>query len=315
MPGDYFGLPDNSERQQTFRYAGGSNWSTAPVGFQTWVKPRGIGSVHILSIDPGSGGGGGWSGASGTQCGGGGAGTAGVVVSVLAPAALVPDMLYVFVCPGAAGGAAGQAGGNPGSNVVTAYGGVATSGGTRYVVVLSPGSSGPGGGGAGSASAGGNTDSAETAAPQSNSPLMAGIGVFSSIGTSGGNTGSASGQGTDCPNSKMISCAMPGAGGAGCTTGNVNSAGGGFTSGTTSQPWVPSYISGGTSGGGRGTDGFAVRSPMLFYGGCGGGSNAGGVGGAGGNGAIGSGGGGGGGGATGGAGGNGGNGLVIITCW
>ena len=306
---DVFGLPDIGDRQQSFSHIGGT--SAAPRQ-QTWHKPRGIGMVHIMSIDPGSGGGGGFSGATSTQRGGGGSGTSGVVVSLLIPALFIPDLVYIFVAPGTAGGAAAQAAGNPGSNSVFAYAGVTAA---AYAAILTPQSGGPGGGGAGTATTGGTADGAESAGPAANgSFLSTGIGMFSSAGTSGGNAGSASGAGNACNPSKMISCVMPGAGGAGCTSGNVDSAGGAIV-GNASMPWVLAGIPGGLAGGGRGQDGFMLRSPMLFLGGTGGGSNSSGTGGAGGNGAIGCGGGGGGGGVTGGKGGDGGNGLVIITCF
>jgi hypothetical protein len=311
MPvGDYFGLPDNIDKQQFFDYVGGTSTVTAPE-YQTWPKPRGISMVHILSIDPGSGGGGGFSGATSTQRGGGGSGTSGCIASLLIPAVFIPDLMYIFVASGSSGGAAGVSGGNPSYNAIMAYPGVSNN---NYACIFSSNSTGPGGGGHGTASAGGSADAAESANPIISSVLTAGIGMLASIGTSGGNIGGASGVGTVCSPSKIVSCVMPGGGGAGCTSGNVDSAGGGISS-STSIPWLLAGIPGGAAGGGRGNDGFATRSPLFFTGGTGGGSFSAGTGGAGGNGAIGCGGGGGGGGITGGAGGNGGNGLVVVTCW
>src|SRR5712692_4773667 len=87
MP-DYFGLPDNSERQQFF---------TATGGYVPWLKPRGISMIYFLCISPGGGGGGGFSSGSNTQAGGGGGGASGSVSTLLMPAFSLPDILFVSV--------------------------------------------------------------------------------------------------------------------------------------------------------------------------------------------------------------------------
>jgi hypothetical protein len=287
---DEWHLPDNSRAVQQFNYTG--TW-------QTWTKPRGITMIHILAIGGGGGGGNGYTGVTSTIRGGGSGGSAGGQIMVLGVASLLPDLLYVNVGAGSAGAASGASeAANGGETYVSFYPS------SVYVWIAAAGGDGgdPGtssGGGAGPPGA-----SASVAGP----PLMMSTAVSSSsnAGAVGGTNGT---LGVISFNSQI---SMPGNGGGGAFSTNADQAGGSIAS---YLPFLAANVSGGTTPGGAGSNGFAIAKPMLFLGGAGGGSYAAGTGGAGGNGATGCGGGGGGGGLTGGAGGNGGNGLVVITCW
>lgn len=72
---------------------------TITGGSQQWVKPRGISMVHILCL--GQGGNGASATAGATSAGGAGGGS-GAQSSLLIPARMLPDILYVS---GGAGGA------------------------------------------------------------------------------------------------------------------------------------------------------------------------------------------------------------------
>jgi len=312
MP-DYFGLPDAGDRSQTFNCIGGTTFGAAGAPYQAWNKPRGISMVHIFALSSGGGGGGGCTGATSTQRGGGGGGGSGGFASGIFPAWALPDILHIFVPPGGAGGAAGIAG-STGAGFAILTLPAANTQMSLYVLI---GSTGAGGGAAGTSAAGGAFGAAGTALSNYWNTVMnlgiIGVNPLSSNGVPGqaGVVGSASGAAlpTGAGNFTVFS---GGAGGAGCTSGNVDSAGGGYS---TASLGIPVALAGGAAGGGRGADGYMLNKPIFGMGGMGGGSFSAGTGGNGGNGAYGCGGGGGGGGITGGAGGNGGPGLVIVTCW
>lgn len=299
MP-DYFGLPDNSERSQWFNYTG--SW-------QVWNKPRGITMVHMLCIGPGQGGAGGYSAGGATYAGGGGGGSPGGMSSLVIPAAFLPDILYIYAAGGGLGGIAGSAAGTVPTalSAISAYPVAAALGqaGSAYLWSSAAQGTAPGAGTSSGTSPGGTVTTVWTPV----NGFLATAGTFSAaVGFGGGQSGTP----PAAINFYYSSCLGLGNAGA-ITTGSVNFAGGGFVF-QSSEVFLPT-VNGGAAGGGRGQDGFAIRQPMCFIGGAGGGSNFSGTGGAGGNGAIGCGGGGGGGGVVGGAGGNGGPGLGVVTAW
>ena len=104
--------------------------STAGVGQQVWNKPRGCSMVYIFVLGGGGGGGGGEYDSSGSGGGGGGGGSSGQT-TVLMPAALLPDRLYVLVGQGGAGATAPTATSTGGGG----NGGTASAGIASYVFV------------------------------------------------------------------------------------------------------------------------------------------------------------------------------------
>jgi hypothetical protein len=294
---DLFHVPDNARSQQWFGYEG--IW-------QTWSKPRGITMAHFLVLGSGAGGGAGCTGITLTQRGGGSAGADGTLVSLIIPAVFLPDALFILVAAGGAGGAAGNGGTGAVSQVAVWVG---TS--PALLVASSANASGAGAGLIGTNAAGGAA-SAGNAVPVVSAFTLAGLGLMTGVQGTGGQAGAATGSPAAAGQGAVIGISS---GGGGCTTGNVDGAGGALNTVTLAAFSIAANIPGGAVGGGRGSDGITVRAPMAFIGATGGGANSAGTGGAGGNGATGGGGAGGGGGITGGAGGNGGNGLVVVTCF
>jgi hypothetical protein len=314
---DLFGLPDNAEHQQTFGFVGGTyaGSGSATAVFQPWNKPRGISMVHILALTSGAGGGGGCSGATATQRGGGGSGCAGPFSNLLIPAFVLPDTLFVFVPAGGNGGAA-NLGGSVGDYSLVSIN-PSYEGGNNYGIILRSAASAGFGGNPGTATNGGVAGSGGSVAQYQ--AMLSYAGQFQGGASAAGSAGHATGSPFSQNPSAWSVFLGPASGGAGCTTGNVDSAGGGLNGVGTTTPWVMPWnvngFPGGAAGGGNGMNGFTFRSPLIFCGGQGGGSFSAGQGGNGGNGAIGCGGGGGGGGITGGIGGAGGPGLIVVTCW
>ena len=76
------------------------NQRTVTGGSQQWVKPRGISMVHILAL--GQGGNGASATAGATSAGGAGGGS-GAQSTLLIPARMLPDILYVSAGAGGAG--------------------------------------------------------------------------------------------------------------------------------------------------------------------------------------------------------------------
>jgi len=261
---------------------------------QVWAKPRGASMVYIQAIGAGGGGGNGFTRASGVQGGGGGGGGGAGIGTLLVPAYLLPDILYVFV----------------------GSGGLATIAGVDSVVSFYPSASspsliyGPGGnaGGTGTGAAGGAA-SGIVAAPTTATRFL-NMGLFVGYAGSDGPAGGVSGVGADSAAlATGITCG--GASGAGVSVLDVTTAGGQVTG-------ITNYlqnVSAGADPGGAGNLGNTSFAPLCATGGSGGGSGGVVVGGAGGAGGVGSGGGGGGAGTTGGAGGRGGDGIVIIISW
>ena len=291
----------------------------------TWTKPRGVNFIRILCLGGGGGGGAGGRGAVNVSSGGGGGGSSSQSI-INFPVWFLPDILYVVVGYGGAGGAIDT----NGSAGISSYV-LINSNNLVGANVLCSGIRGSGGLSAGGAGAGGTTLTIGNIFPsimgQAYSTLVTNRGISGQAGATGGSSG---GNGTSLPLQTTGLIVMGGCGG-GAYAGAINSAGG---AGGTIRPNVDPYpnqptAAGGTSAGTAGEKGSngvqAMPNLPFFYGGAGGGGagqaatgNSSLNGGSGGKGAYGCGGGGGGGGftgCTGNTGGDGGDGLVIITSW
>ena len=280
--------------------------------YSQWQKPRGVSMVYILAWGAGGGGGGGQTGAATLACSGSPGGGSGAQSTLLIPAILIPDTLYVQVGLGGNGGAANSSGtGGTSSNVAVFPYGSPTSNTVGYLI----GAAG-GGGGTRTANTGGTAGTAGAVGRIADSN-QAGLGIpFYLVGqasaTGAANTATAGGNVTQPVTGLLVT---GGAGGGGCTT-TANGAGGNISAtGFGYQLAVPGGVAGVPAISRDGGNGIQQFKPLLFTGGAGGASANNGIGGAGGRGAFGCGGGGGAGGTTGGAGGQGGDGLVIIIAW
>jgi hypothetical protein len=224
-------------------------------------------------------------------------------------ASTIPDILYINVGYGGAGGVPNS----NGSSGSFSYVSVLPNTTAINVLLVSNSTTVPGAGNANGV--GGSTGVAVVNTNQILSYTSVNLFGTGQNGTSGGiNTG---GNGSALtPTSPLTG----GAGGGGSSTANANGTGGNVNTGGV----FPTLLGGAAGGTNRGTDGFigsfpnksnVLRNAFIFTGGSGGGANGAGIGGDGGNGAFGCGGGGGGAGTTGGSGGKGGDGLVIIISW
>lgn len=301
-------------------------YATAPTvatSWQTWIKPRGVGLVHILLFGGGGGGGGGFVGAV-SAAGGGGGGGSSAQASIIVPAWMIPDVLYISVGQGGAGGASAAAGVAGVASSVTIY----PSTTANHVLLTATGG---GLGGVGSATVGGAAGAAGAASAATASPL-AGLGFLGYAGSAtnvslAGQAGiiggfNAAGGTLTVPTTGLI-VTGGGSGGGLPATATIGNSGGLFTVPATPSIFPPvdrALGSGTATAGNPGSGGFRALEKLFFYGGNGGasGGGSGGAGGAGGPGAYGCGGGGGGAALTanlGGVGGKGGDGLCIITSW
>jgi hypothetical protein len=287
----------------------GDNW-------RTWEKPRGISMIDITCIGAGGGGRSGYCRNTSTRSGGAGGGSGGFS-RLLIPAVFLPDVLYVFVGLGGAGGATATVIGIAiaGSSGIGSFVSVAPSTAAIYTTCYANG-----GGGASDTSVSGNTAGTAAAVATQTSALMSGLGIFTALA---GQTGAAgtqvAGTALSYPTTGLLL-----SGGAAGGGGQIN-LGGNITAPTqASFSLIPTRNGGGSaSTAGPGADGISLFQPLMSIGGAGGGASSSitsgvGNGGRGGNGGLGCGGGGGGAGpnTTGsGAGGNGGDGLVIIQCY
>ena len=272
--------------------------------WRTWVKPRGINWVYMIGVGAGSSGGNGvFTGADVSGIGGPGGGSGSQTI-IIAPAFLIPSILYIKTGLG-------------GIQTSSLSGAVAVSGGGTYVtmepVITTTGTSplffiNSGGG---SASTGGTVGSVRIG---SGTVVNGQNGVVSSLITVGSITLPQTGL--------MITGGA--SGGYKATTGGAQGAGGNITGiglGDT-FPTLPGGVASSLGvGAGAGANGFMVK-PFSYYGGSGGGGGGfvstglGSIGGAGGNGGPGCGGGGSGAGYVSvGIGGRGGDGFVIIISW
>ena len=307
------------------------------VGWQTWVKPRGIDFVQFFVLAGGGGGGGGIVGAVSAAAGGGGGGSS-AQASPIFPAWQLPDILYVSVGYGGARGTAGTtapavaatAGGTGVNTYITLYPNI-----TFVNQIICQVNGGTGGGAASGATAGAlgaaGTVSLITAAP------LAGLGFTNQGIVTAATQISIAGQSGTAGGSAAIGAniALPvtgltvtgGTGGAGIGNNASTGFAGGRITAVTPVGVFPEQLGGSAAGtttasGGNGSNGYlAIPNLNFYYGGTGGGASGGqgGSGGNGGAGAYGCGGGGGGGAFTGGLagsnGGKGGDGIIIATAW
>lgn len=290
---------------QIFHAAGTS--SVAGVGaWQFWKKPANATWVLMICIGSGASGAGGATRAAGAAsigAGGGGGGCSGYT-TLLIPAALLPDTLFISVGVGPAGGvgnAAGVIGNNSYISAILAN----ITGANLYLKANTNNPAAPA-----AASTTGAAGAAGTITAITGCQLAYG-GIFSATVSVPGGAGSLGAGAAAAVVAMTSSFLCGGTGGGGVpTSSNVDTAGGPITA----AGLVPALV-GGLAAGGNGLLGFFQLNGLCGSGGTGGGSNgAAGTGGVGGNGGIGCGGGGGGEGVTGGAGGRAGDGLVAIFC-
>jgi len=265
------------------------------TSWRTWEKPRGISMIHITCFGAGQGGGG---GNSVNQQGGNGGGSGGQT-TLLIPAHVLPDVLYVS--PGRGGAGQTVFGTTNGAAGTASYVSIAPSTGAIYTACYANGGGASSNNGAGIAA-------------QLNA-LMSFQGFFFALA---GQNGEGSNTSVTYPTTGLL--VSGGAGGG--RGGSLGSAiGGSITAPTQTSIRFFSNVPGGAQGANDGSNGISLFQPLLSTGGAGGGgqgNSASGLCGNGGNGGFGSGGGGAGnaGGTLGGkVSGNGGDGLVIIQCF
>ena len=260
---------------------------------QTWRKPRGVKWVYIIGV--GGGGSGSVGGRAAATAGGGGGGGSGGQTTLLIPASMIPDVLYIL---------AGQGG----TSVNTVA--LAGTAGTPTYVLIEPDTTltvnmtlllANGGAAGGAEATGGSPGGAGgTLATIAGMPL-AGRGTYNFfVGQTGGTGGTRAGViGTAIalPQTGLLVSGGQG-GGAGGTT---PTAGVAFSvnTGALGQDFFPNTTAGAVASGATpataGSPGFISKNFLMNYGGSGGGGSsatAGGIAGAGGNGAPGCGGGG-----------------------
>lgn len=291
---DYQNLPDNAK----------IDWFMQPTAtneVHTWTKPVGCNFVYMIAVGGGGAGGNGGSGAAGTARGGGGGGASAAINTLLVPAFLIPDTLFIKV--GRGGSRLTLTLGTP--TIISAY---RISSNTEYFLNASQGGQGGNGAAGGTGGAGAAANSILT------NSTLATIGKWQGVtATSGGSPGIISGA---SGNDNVLNFFNNGGGGGGSTT-SGNFSGGNIIS-TYNQTASRTVIQGGaavagaTAGQNDGGSGFFIPKRFASFGGAGGGASNTGVGGNGGNGGPGCGGGGAGAGVTGGIGGSGGDGFAVI---
>jgi hypothetical protein len=316
---DIFNIADTSNNSRVFYTNGGGGLNT--TSWQTWHKPRNAKFIQMLLVGGGGGGGAGASQVLNTSTGGGGGGGGAFSVGYF-PANLLPDILYVQVGPGGAGGISGGSGAGSGS---LSYVSLQPNLTIQNLVLVNGG--GPGGPASpGGTSTGGSAGTAGTVFVQTNR-LSSYLGIVNYSAGLVGQTGGVGGS-TLANVNYTLPFGMGGMGGAGNTVAGTPNTTGIITTGADTLTPLPN-VSGGTSGtlGTAGQNGyicgvpsssFSTNLPFYNSAGAGGGQSSSGVGGNGGDGGFGCGGGGGGSsnnGSGGGRGGKGGDGLVVITCW
>ena len=265
------------------------------TSWRTWEKPRGISMIHITCFGAGQGGGG---GNSVNQQGGNG-GASGGQTTLLIPAHVLPDVLYVS--PGRGGAGQTVFGTTNGPAGTASYVSIAPSTDAIYTACYANG--------------GGTTSNTGGAIASQTLALMSSLGQFFALA---GQSGASSDSSVTYPTTGLLVSAGAG-GGRGGSLGSA--VGGSITAPTQSSIRFFSNVPGGAQGANDGSNGISLFQPLLSTGGAGGGgqgNSASGLCGNGGNGGFGSGGGGAGnaGGTLGGkVSGKGGDGLVIIQCF
>lgn len=316
---DFFHTPSNSKAIQQIFYG---NDPTGATSWQAWVKPRGVNFIDVFVL--GGGGGGSAGSVGGTNTVGGGGGSSARQCTLTFPAWALPDILYVSV---GTGGAGGLAPGGVGVAGVASYISISPSSTVNLLLAIaeggtSGGSSGAGTGGASTAASLLTTSPLAGLAFMPRLLLATNVNLASHAGTAGGtNSG---GVNLVLSTGGLRVTGGSGGGGMGTVPGSTGNVGGSFTVPAGGiYPTHSGGLAGGAqaSSGGNGSSGYQIV-PLLqyYYGGTGGASSGAlsGTGGTGGTGGYGCGGGGGGAAVTGqigGAGGAGGPGIVIISAW
>ena len=283
-------IPNHSPNFELYVGDAGFNYS-----IRTWVKPRGVKFISFIVV--GSGGGGGRpSSAATTNCGGGGA--PGAVTTAIFPAALLPDVLFLYMGPAGTGSSSVGFNGNPGTSSIVMVSELQFTLDT-YLMFAAGGAGGIGNGG---------TATAAATAFSSNFTAYSSLGVWSSL------PGYSSVITTNDIIRQNYGRVSPGANG-----GQATLPGRSIITDAT-RPTVFPNLDGGAATGARGLDGVWYPDLLMGTGGSGGGGNSGAsAGGRGGDGAPGCGGGGGGNSGstlgTTGNGGNGGPGFIAISYW
>lgn len=293
-----FDLPD-TDQQRVWIYSN----RTAP--YIAWNKPAGINFVQIIAVGAGGGGGGGRANDDSALIYGGAGGSNGGFTICFYPASLLPDVLYINLGLGGAGGAGGGIGVNGGTGTaggityVTWYPSIVT---TSYFILNANGGSGGGGGtttvGGAAAAAGGIAST------------TLGLSQIGNRSIVGGQSGGDRSTLTDATINYRTSVGYSG-GRWGTSTNTFAAQGIAYPAGNYALQPIPG---GGNNTGGSGTN-LSSFIDLIFTGGTGGSVNRTGTAGPGGNGGPGCGGGGGAAGnVVGSNGGRGGDGLVIIVC-
>jgi len=278
---DYQNLPNNST----------VDWFMQPTAtneVHTWTKPSGCNFVYMIAVGAGGAGGVGSSGAINTARNGGGSGASGGLQTLLVPAFLIPDTLFIKV--GIGGTGVGVAGG---STIISAY---RVSSVTEYLLNASGGNS------ANAFIGGTSTGQVVTSSTLGTIGKWQGVSTIAGVNSNIDQTfnffltaGAAGGlvfMGASTPGRSILSAYGQ--------TSAVAVVQGGAS--------VPNAVLGQNDA----SSGFFIPKRFAFYGGAGGGGSNNGVGGRGGKGGPGCGGGGGGAGITGGTGGTGGDGFAVI---
>lgn len=295
---DYAHIPDRKIVTES-RYLGFS--ATDGGSWQTWEKPRGSTMLRITCIAGGGGGGSGYKASGGA--GGSGGGSSAISI-IMIPADCLPDVLYVSVGVGGAGGAVpADNAATLGSNGIRTYVSVAPFTGVIYSVCYAD--SGKAGTTAATSTLPGGAGAGGTVATRNESSFSS-YGISNYIGGHGGGSG---GQQANAPATYSFpTTGIMLSGGVG-GPGTNNTFGGAITA--PSQPSLVFFSSQARSASTVGHSGIEIQKPLLSTGGfCD--RNYTNVAG---NGGFGSGGAGSGAGLTAPAGGNGGPGLVIIHAW
>jgi hypothetical protein len=293
---DYQNLPSNAQVDWFMQPTSGSE-------VHTWTKPSGCNFVYMIAVGGGGGGGYGGIAATGASRTAGGGGASGCITTLIVPAHLISDSLFIRVGIGGRGATNVTITGGAGTaTVISAYS--LTSGTEEYLFAN--------GGNGGTVNSGGTTTT-----PAITNSTLATIGKWQGVASIAGVNG---GSGGVPGNNNTLNYYLTGGGsGAGAISSNLP---GGSIVSAYKQVSAVTVVQGGaaiadaTQGQNDGQDGYFIPKRFISYGGGGGGSSTNGVAGRGGNGGPGSGGGGQGTGAvyingyT--AGGNGGDGFAVI---
>lgn len=316
-----YGRSLNINDTSTIYFGSGPTAGTTSTMYR-WVKPKTCSLVYMTCVGSGAGGGGGGASAASTAGAGGEGGGSSSVISLIVPAYVLPDVLYIQCGNGVLGGTGqvqGGAAATAGQNGNKSFISIAPGSSTAANLILVSGNAAPTGGAAASGATAGTAAGAAGSTAGFTQCNLCSLGIFiANAGVAGGNGGAAA-AGTSITIMATNPWCTGGAGGGGTNAGTTTNRGGNIT-GAGIFPTLTQSTTAGAAGL-YGLDFYdklgAGQYPMIGTGGTGGTSNtSAGTGGRGGDGAPGSGGGGGGGtngaASVAGAGGNGGPGFVII---